>query len=162
MGFISGIATTILYFMTFIPMLTTSIKILIEQNNFNPLIWSQYIISSFFPSSFPEISLKINEISINSTNFYPIDIGPISILLIFPYVMWLLSYQIGLFLNLKHNKKYPISKKIILHIQAIFLSLVLGILETFPAFFAIIEYYFRKRINIIKEKQHYDFYVINK
>src|ERR671913_478768 len=162
MGFISGIATTVLYVMTFIPMLTTAIQTLIEQNNFNPLIWSQYILSSFFPSFFPEISLKINEISSNSTNFYPIDIGPISILLIFPYVMWLLSYQIGLFLNLKHNKNYPISKKIILHIQAIFFSLVLGILETFPAFFAIIEYYFRKRTNIIEEKHYYDFYVVNK
>ena len=143
-------------------MLTTSIQILIEHNNFNPLLWSQYIFSSFFPSSFPEISLKINEISNSSTNFYPIDIGPISVLLVFPYIMWLLSYQIGLFLNLKHNKKYPISKKIILHIQAIFLSLVLGILETFPAFFSIIEYYIKKRINNIKEKQFYDFYVINK
>jgi beta-1,4-mannosyltransferase len=162
MGFISGIATTILYVMTFIPMLITSVQTLIEQNNINPLIWSQYIFSSFFPSFLPEISLKINEISNSSTNFYPIDIGPIAIVLIFPYFMWLLSYQIGLFLNLKHNGKYPISKKIILHIQAIFFSLVLGILETFPAFFAIIEYYFRKRINIIKDKQHYDFYVVNK
>jgi hypothetical protein len=162
MGFISGIATTILYVMTFIPMLTAAIQILVEQNNFNPLIWSQYILSSFFPSSFPEISIKINEMSSNSINFYPIDIGPISILLLFPYVMWLLSYQIGLFLNLKHNKKYPISKKIILHIQAIFFSLILGILETFPAFYAIIEYYFNNRTNTIKEKQYYDFYVINK
>ena len=76
--------------------------------------------------------------------------------------MWLLSYQIGLFLNLKHNQKYPIPKKIILHIQTIFFSLVLGILETFPAFVAIIEYYFRKRIKTIQNKEYFDFYVINK
>ena len=109
MGFISGIATTILSVLTFAPMVTTSIHLLIQQHNFNPLIWSQYIFSSIFPSSFPEISLKINEIvSSSNTNFYPIDIGPISIILIFPYLMWLLSYQIGLFLNLKHHKIYQI------------------------------------------------------
>jgi beta-1,4-mannosyltransferase len=163
MGFISGIATTILSVLTFAPMVTTAIQLLIQQHNFNPLIWSQYIFSSIFPSSFPEISLKINEIASSSnTNFYPIDIGPISIILIFPYLMWLLSYQIGLFLNLKHHKKYPISKKVILHIQAIFFSLVLGILETFPAFVSIIEYYLRKKIHVTKEKKYYDFYVVNK
>ena len=95
-------------------------------------------------------------------SIYPIDIGPISILLLFPYIMWLLSYQIGLFLNLKHTKTYPLAKKIILHIQAVFLSLVLGIIETFPAFYAIIEYYWRNRMNAIKKIHNYDFYVINK
>lgn len=162
MGFISGIATTIFYILTFIPMLTSAIQMLIEQSNLNFIMWSQYIIASFFPSFFPEISLRINQFSSSNNNFYPIDIGPISILLIFPYVMWLLSYQIGLFLNLKHNQKYPIPKKIILHIQTIFFSLVLGILETFPAFVAIIEYYFRKRIKTIHNKEYFDFYVINK
>jgi hypothetical protein len=63
---------------------------------------------------------------------------------------------------LKHNNKYPLSKKIILHIQAVFLSLVLGILETFPAFYSIIEYYWRNRMNAIKKIHNYDFYVINK
>jgi hypothetical protein len=162
MGFISGIATTILYILTFIPMLTTAIQMLIEQSNLNFVMGSQYIIASFFPSFFPEISLRINQFSSSNNNFYPIDIGPISILLIFPYVMWLLSYQIGLFLNLKHNQNYPIPKKLILHVQTIFFSLVLGILETFPAFVAIIEYYFRKRIKTIQDKEYFDFYVINK
>src|ERR1044072_9654022 len=105
---------------------------LIEQSNLNFIMWSQYIIASFFPSFFPEIYLRINQFSSSNNSIYPIDIGPISILLLFPYIMWLLSYQIGLFLNLKHTKKYPFSKKIILHIQAVFLSLILGILETFP------------------------------
>jgi len=161
MGFISGIASAIVYVITFMSMLPTSIQILVDQNISNPLIWAQYIISSFFPSSFPDITLKINEMASNHS-IYPIDIGPISILLLFPYIMWLLSYQIGLFLNLKHTKKYPISKKIILHIQAVFLSLVLGIIETFPAFYAIIEYYWRNRMNAIKKIHNYDFYVINK
>jgi hypothetical protein len=161
MGFISGIATTILYVITFISMLPASIHILVDQNISNPMIWAQYIISSFFPSSFPEITLKINEMASNNS-IYPIDIGPVSILLLFPYIMWLLSYQIGLFLNLKHTKKYPLSKKIILHIQAVFLSLVLGILETFPAFCSIIEYSLRNRRNAIKKIHNYDFYVISK
>lgn len=161
MGFISGIATTILYVITFMSMLPASIQILVDQNISNPMVWAQYIISSFFPSSFPEITLKINEMASNNS-IYPIDIGPVSILLLFPYIMWLLSYQIGLFLNLKHTKKYPLSKKIILHIQALFLSLVLGILETFPAFCSIIEYSLRNRRNAIKKIHNYDFYVISK
>ena len=74
--------------------------------------------------------------------------------------MWLLSYQIGLALNLNY-KDISIIKKIVLHLQALALSFVLGIMETFPAFYSVVEYYTKR--NMRKEEIHkYDFYVINK
>jgi len=42
------------------------------------------------------------------------------------------------------------------------LSLILGLIETFPAFIAILEYQLRKRIKSMEGIPNYDFYVVNK
>lgn len=160
MGFVSGIVSTILYIITVVPLFTASIQILIDKFEYNPLTWIHYIISSFFPTVFPEITNQIN--SINGNNIYnPVDLGSLSLLLLFPYIMWLLSYQIGLTLNLRYNK-FTLSKKITFHSYALILSLILGLIETFPAFVAILEYQLRKRIKSMEGIPNYDFYVVNK
>ncbi|MDX1372818.1 MAG: hypothetical protein R3321_10130, partial [Nitrososphaeraceae archaeon] len=159
-GFISGMLSTILYVSTFVPMLITSFQVLIEKSEYNPLTWGQYIISSFFPFVFPETTNYLNSISANHI-YNPVDLGSFALLLLFPYIMWLLSYQIGLTLNLRHNN-YRIFKRISLHSYALFLSILLGLLETFPAFVAILEYQLRKRVKTIEGLPNYDFYVVNK
>ena len=160
MGFVSGIVSTILYIITVVPLFTASIQLLIDKFEYNPLTWIQYIISSFFPTVFPEITNQIN--SINGNNIYnPVDLGSLSLLLLFPYIMWLLSYQIGLTLNLRYNK-FTLLKKITFHSYALILSLILGLIETFPAFVAILEYQLRKRIKSMEGIPNYDFYVVNK
>ena len=160
MGFVSGIVSTILYIITVVPLFIASIQILIDKLEYNPLTWIQYIISSFFPTVFPEITNQIN--SINGNNIYnPVDLGSLSLLLLFPYIMWLLSYQIGLTLNLRYNK-FTLLKKITFHSYALILSLILGLIETFPAFVAILEYQLRKRIKSMEGIPNYDFYVVNK
>ena len=160
MGFVSGIVSTILYIITVVPLFIASIQILIDKLEYNPLTWIQYIISSFFPTIFPEITNQINSI-IGNHNYNPVDLGSLSLLLLFPYIMWLLSYQIGLTLNLRYNK-FTLLKKVSFHSYALILSLILGLIETFPAFVAILEYQLRKRIKSMQGIPNYDFYVVNK
>jgi egghead protein (zeste-white 4 protein) len=76
-------------------------------------------------------------------------------------LVWLFSYQLGLFLNLRYSK-VKLGKKFLMHIQTLILCPILGLIETFPAFFAIIEYNFRKRSANNESAPIYDFYVINK
>jgi hypothetical protein len=70
-----------------------------------------------------------------------------------------MSYQVGLFLNLKYSK-IGIAKRLVMHVQTLFLCPIIGLVETFPAFWATIEFYFKKK----KEEKVpvYDFYVISK
>ena len=47
------------------------------------------------------------------------------------------------------------------HLQTLFLCPVIGLIETFPAFWATIEYSIRKK-DMAEKASAYDFYVINK
>jgi hypothetical protein len=68
----------------------------------------------------------------------------IGVSLLAAFCIWIASYQIGLYQNLKYTTMSS-SKKASLHFQQLILSPLVGIIETFPAFFAIIEFYFLKR-----------------
>jgi cellulose synthase/poly-beta-1,6-N-acetylglucosamine synthase-like glycosyltransferase len=91
------------------------------------------------------------------------DIGALEIgtatVLLFTSIVWIMSYQVGLFLNLKYSK-IGIAKRLVMHVQTLFLCPIIGLVETFPAFWATIEFYFKKK----KEEKVpvYDFYVISK
>jgi hypothetical protein len=76
-------------------------------------------------------------------------------------IVWLFSYQFGLFLNLRYSK-IKFGKKFIMHFQTLILCPILGLIETFPAFFAIIEYGLKKNSANKHTNPVYDFYVINK
>jgi hypothetical protein len=84
----------------------------------------------------------------------------LSLILIITSVIWLMSYQIGLFLNLRYAKM-GFFKRIFLHAQTLILCPIIGLVESFPGFCAVIEYYVskaRKR----SDHKFLDFYVVKK
>ena len=148
MGFVSGVVSTILYFYAYIPKLLLVLSISVTEFNLDIISWFDMVMKTFSSES------TINA-SINGGPLDPI----IGLILLFPYTMWLFSYQLGLFLNLRYSK-ISLIKRVALHLQTLLLSVVIGLLETFPAFYAMLEYYIRDRTN--KMKKIYDFYVIKK
>lgn len=148
MGFVSGVVSTILYFHAYIPKLFLVLSISISEFNLDIISWFDKVMKIFS-------SEATMNASINGGPLDPI----IGLILLFPYTTWLFSYQLGLFLNLRYSK-ISLIKRVAMHLQTLLLSVVIGLLETFPAFYAMLEYYIRDRTN--KMKKIYDFYVIKK
>ena len=94
----------------------------------------------------------------NWTTAGPIEFAT-GLLLLFSSIIWLFSYQLGLFQNLRFSQ-ISLSKKIFFHFQTLFLCPIIGLVETFPAFYSILEYTFRNNRN--EGTPVYDFYVIEK
>ena len=63
--------------------------------------------------------------------------------LMFAFCIWIVSYQIGLYQNLRYSR-LKMAKRVALHLQQLVLSPLIGIIETFPAFYAVIEFYIFK------------------
>jgi egghead protein (zeste-white 4 protein) len=147
MGFISGVVSMILYLHAYVP----KILALLPMNGINLDItsWFDILMKTFFSES------TLNASTNGSSPFDPI----VGLVLLFPYTMWLFSYQLGLFLNLRYSRISMI-KRIALHLQTLLLSFVIGLLETFPAFWAMLEYYIMDKSK--KTKKIHDFYVIKK
>lgn len=150
LGFASGVASTSLMINTYIiPLFSRSLHgletigsaIMLLPSHLNPLSVIDSILFSILTSS-------------------PIEIATSAILL-FASLVWLGSYQLGLFLNLRYSKVTR-SKKILLHLQTLILCPAIGLIETFPAFWATIEYSLKKKQMSGKMLNVYDFYVINK
>jgi beta-1,4-mannosyltransferase len=112
----------------------------------------------FLPSHLPIVSAFASMMNSTLTTT-PIEFGTTTILL-FASLVWLGSYQLGLFLNLRYSKM-KWAKKVLLHLQTLFLCPIIGLIETFPAFWATIEYSVRKK-DMAQKISVYDFYVINK
>jgi beta-1,4-mannosyltransferase len=149
LGFASGVASTALLINAYIsPIFLQSLHgleaissaIMLLPSHVNPL-------SAFYSILFSTLTAP------------PVEFAT-SAILTFATLVWLGSYQLGLFLNLRYSK-ITRSKKILLHLKTLFLCPVLGLIETFPAFWATIEYGVRKR-QISETVNVYDFYVINK
>jgi hypothetical protein len=152
-GFVSGVASTILYIYTQIPkllLLLSSISEISQKVNLDTTMWINKSMTIFSSESIVH----------TLTNGSPIEVG-IGSMLLFTSIMWLLSYQIGLFLNMRYSTM-GLPKKIFFHFQALVLCLILGLIETFPAFWTIIEYCIRNKIYKAKTIHVYDFYVVNK
>jgi egghead protein (zeste-white 4 protein) len=149
LGFASGVASTALMIQAYIfPLFSLSTNEL-------------GIISSDI-MSLPEnllITSAFSSIANSLLTTAPIELGTTAILL-FASLVWLGSYQLGLFLNLRYSKM-KWAKKILLHLQTLFLCPVIGLVETFPAVWAIIEYNVKKK-QMSEKLSVYDFYVINK
>ena len=136
-----------------------------------------YSVHSYLPIllSFPDLNYRITQemvlfssrlqsLSLDSMLHYlvitnPANIG-ISTILLFTSLIWLGSYQLGLFLNLQYSK-IGWAKRILLHVQTLLLCPIIGLIETFPAFWATIEYKVREK-HSIEKVPIYDFYTISK
>ena len=118
--------------------------------NFDLYLWFDRIVH--INSSYNEIFRPLFDIQVFDST--------LALILLFSSTVWLLGYQVGLFLNLKYTR-IGRSKRISLHIQTFLLAPFLGLMESFPAFYSIIEFYFFKLIRHNKLKS-YDFYVVKK
>ncbi len=105
------------------------------------------------------IPLSFDSLAQSMASINPVGVGVESILL-FTSLVWISSYQLGLFLNLKYTK-IGWKKRLILHLQTLLLCPVIGLVETFPAFWATLEYCLKKK-NAAEKMPIYDFYIINK
>ena len=150
LGFASGVASTALMIQAYIfPLFSLSM--------YELGIMSSDIMS--LPNNLLIGSAAFSSIANSPLTTAPIELGTTAILL-FASLVWLGSYQLGLFLNLRYSKmKWP--KKVLLHLQTLFLCPVIGLIETFPAVWAIIEYRAKKK-QMVKKVSVYDFYVISK
>jgi cellulose synthase/poly-beta-1,6-N-acetylglucosamine synthase-like glycosyltransferase len=133
-------------------------------NNYVPLIWSLPELNSKLTSiiSFPEQLANISFDSVLSSiaAVNPIEFGTAALLL-FTSLVWLASYQLGLFLNLRYSGLRWFRREF-LHLQTLALCPIIGLIETFPAFWATIEYGVRKKTRPAEKLAVYDFYVIRK
>ncbi|MDQ6723301.1 MAG: glycosyltransferase family 2 protein, partial [Thermoproteota archaeon] len=109
---------------------------------------------------------RLNHISNSSGDvFKPLtDIqifdSSLGLILLFSSLIWIMSYQIGLFLNLRYTKM-SFYKRIFLHIQTLILCPIIGLIESFPGFYSVIEYYLSKALGKNNLK-FLDFYVVKK
>ena len=152
LGFISAVASSILSAYTYIPQIVSFGSL--YDINFK---LGEAIIASF--SSRVSEVFSYESIMQSLASFSPIEVT-IGGVLLFTWIVWLMSYQLGLFLNLRYSK-IRWRRRISLHIQTMFLCPVLGIIETFPAFYSVIEYYLRRKREG-RKVPIYDFHVIRK
>lgn len=152
-GFISGIVSIFLYFHLQFPKLLSLI----------PLhdIFSQANIVNVGPRFSEAITTLSSESIFNTLSNGTATEITIGLMLIFPYILWLFSYQMGLFLNLRYTE-IASKKRVFMHLQTLVLSILIGLVETFPAFYAMIEYCIGKRKDKNSNIKIYDFYVIDK
>lgn len=153
LGFISGIVSIFLYFHLQFPKLLSLV----------PLhdIFSQTNIVSVGPKLNEVINTLSSESIFNTLSNGTATEITIGLMLIFPYILWLFSYQMGLFLNLQYSE-IASKKRVFMHLQTLVLSILIGLVETFPAFYAMIEYCIGKRKDKNSNIKIYDFYVIEK
>ena len=153
LGFVSGIVSIFLYFHLQFPKLLDLFSIQDILSNLNIV----------------DIGPRVNEIvsTLSAESiFNTLSTGTatditIGLMLIFPYLLWLFSYQVGLFLNLRYSR-IIIKKRVFMHLQTLILSVLIGLIETFPAFYAMLEYCFGRKKNKHFSIKTYDFYVIDK
>ena len=153
LGFISGIISIFLYFHLQFPKLLN----LIPLND----IFSQTNIVNVGPRINEAINTLSSESIFNTLSNGTATEITIGLMLIFPYILWLFSYQMGLFLNLRYSE-IASKKRVFMHLQTLVLSILIGLVETFPAFYAMIEYCIGKRKDKNSNVKIYDFYVIEK
>jgi egghead protein (zeste-white 4 protein) len=148
LGFAAGVLSTIVSIFVNLPILLSFLSV-----NSDSALGS---ITNNFNLAFQEF--YSNSILHNWTSAGPIEFTT-GALLMFSSLIWLFSYQLGLFQNLRFTN-IPLPRKILFHLQTLFLCPIIGLVETFPAFYSILEYIFRK--NRKGGIPVYDFYVINK
>jgi len=129
-------------------------------HNYMPVLFSfpdlNYNIVSL-PDKLP--SLSFVSLANSMAGISPVELG-VGTILLFTSLVWLSSYQVGLFLNLRYSK-IGWAKRLMFHAQTLLLCPLIGLVETFPAFWATIEYVIKKQ-KTAEKVPVYDFYVISK
>jgi beta-1,4-mannosyltransferase len=157
LGFAAGLLSTIISIYVNLP-IVLSFFTFADTHTGNGAA-SDSIVNSFIDNlNFAFQQFYSNSALHNWTTAGPIEFAT-GVLLLFSSLIWLFSYQFGLFQNLRFSQ-ISISKKILFHFQTLFLCPIIGLVETFPAFYSIIEYIFRNNRN--EGTPVYDFYVIEK
>jgi len=133
-------------------------------HNYLPFLFSFQELNHKISSEIFSLSGKLSGLSLDSlvqsaATVSPVEVG-IGALLLFTSLVWLASYQLGLFLNLRYSKM-GWAKRVMLHGQTLLLCPIIGLIETFPAFWATIEYQIKKK-QTTEKVPVYDFYVISK
>jgi cellulose synthase/poly-beta-1,6-N-acetylglucosamine synthase-like glycosyltransferase len=152
---------SVTYFLGFASAVASTALII---HNYLPLIWSLPDLGSklngiiSLPDSLANISLQSVLNSFVAAN--PIEVG-VGTLLLFTTIVWLTSYQLGLFLNLRYSE-LSMFKRMLLHVQTLVFCPIIGLVETFPAFWATIEYGVRSKTRSDEKIPVYDFYVVRK
>src|ERR671925_566251 len=147
LGFASAVASAAFTIHNYVPML-------FSLPTYN--ISYEEIIS--LPSKLPAFSL--DSLAQSAASINPVEFGTAAILL-FTSIVWLASYQLGLLLNLRYSK-IGWAKRLVFHVQTLVLCPLIGLVETFPAFWAMIEYQLKKKKSKAEKVPVYDFYVISK
>lgn len=152
LGFASGIISTVLslHMNLSLFMIVTSSTLINSKVGADGMAVFENLIRSFYS--------ELTAHFFGSMDPFQFGIGSI---LLFSYIIWLFSYQIGLVLNLRYSK-IACSKRLILHFQTLLLCPILGLVETFPAFWTLIEYHAKRKKSTADNDSIYDFYVINK
>jgi egghead protein (zeste-white 4 protein) len=157
LGFAAGVLSTIVSIYVNLPIVLSFLS-------FGGIGTGSGIATDTIVSSFMDnLNVAFQQFYSNSALHNWTTAGPIEfatgVLLLFSSLIWLFSYQLGLFQNLRFSQ-ISLSKKILFHFQTLFLCPIIGLVETFPAFYSIIEYTFRNNRN--EGTPIYDFYVIDK
>ncbi|MGI0039383.1 MAG: glycosyltransferase family 2 protein, partial [Nitrososphaera sp.] len=119
-----------------------------------------YIPALLSPSTYiSDIEETLARFTLQPTVIDPVEIG-IGAVLLFTSLVWLASYQLGLYLNLRYSD-IGWKKRARYHFQTLILCPIIGLVETFPAFWAMIEYNVKKKSEPAKAPV-YDFYVVTK
>jgi hypothetical protein len=157
LGFAAGVLSTIVSIYVNLPIVLSFLSFGGVGTGYG--IATDTIVSSFMDN----LNVAFQQFYSNSALHNWTTAGPIEfatgVLLLFSSLIWLFSYQLGLFQNLRFSQ-ISLSKKILFHFQTLFLCPIIGLVETFPAFYSIIEYTFRNNRN--EGTPIYDFYVIDK
>lgn len=143
LGFASAAASAAFSVHNYLPMLISPSYL-----NYNITAWQTKI-----------STLSLDTITDSIASATPVELGLAPVML-FTSLVWLSSYQMGLFLNLRYSK-IRWAKRLLFHVQTLFLSPLIGLVETFPAFWATIEYCVKKQ-KTAEKTPVYDFYVISK
>ncbi|MGN6629630.1 MAG: glycosyltransferase family 2 protein [Candidatus Nitrosocosmicus sp.] len=154
LSFVSGIISLILTFYINIPKVSSIFSFIrfdwTYNLGFDFSIWIDRL---------NHLSNSPNDIVKPLTDIQVFD-SSLGLILLFTSIIWLLSYQIGLFLNLRYTKM-SFFKRIILHIQTLIFCPFIGLMESFPGFYAVIEFYLTKSFGKNNLK-FLDFYVVKK
>jgi hypothetical protein len=119
-----------------------------------------YIPALLSPSTYiSDIEETLARFTLQPAVIDPVEIG-IGAVLLFTSLVWLSSYQLGLYLNLRYSD-IGWKKRVRYHFQTLILCPIIGLVETFPAFWAMIEYNVKKKSEPAKAPV-YDFYVVTK